>query len=554
MSIARVFYLLYFFMIPRKIIVLMWALCTLLPLYSNATEQLNRTPVNNCLELSKNIDALLKEPSLVEYEAVAVDETQVIDEWILDNYSSSFFLDYNEEERTITILKWPKDPKWSTVDFKLSKKIWKVKLPVVFKNIRTRIYDDKYLVIFAEHNDADKRVETIALFYDISDWKISPLSFFTHTWRLIKIHEQDWKLYVITNSPLDKNVLQNFIKKDGNLPSMFPKYTEWVKYGLDPQEKTSVCRSFRYLQMPSYQLPSFWSIIVVSLNNLKTPKEMVYLLWSISQFQFSEKALYMAIQWDWDSTIVQKFWIDPKINPQKSVKINWTVLDNWIIVRDMKTAFITKKSSWKVYQYSLVPLSESFVVWNEKVLHTSEDNYSDVEDHYNSIILRNMDKMVNIAELNDSWILPHAAMELPLKEHKYFVFWTSPLTLLDLSSANWELSFSLLEKDKPQWKYRQIMNAKYSWNWRVSWPVSWNSKTRTLMVPVEISWSSSFAWLKVLQLSNKWKISETMARAYGESKVASLKQLQEFSYAITDKFIDVFLPNNSISKKVFARK
>jgi hypothetical protein len=32
------------------------------------------------LELSKNIDALLKEPSLVEYEAVAVDETQVIDE------------------------------------------------------------------------------------------------------------------------------------------------------------------------------------------------------------------------------------------------------------------------------------------------------------------------------------------------------------------------------------------------------------------------------------------------------------------------------------------
>nr|MBR6099911.1 hypothetical protein [bacterium] len=55
-------------------------MCALLPLYSNATEQLNWTPVNNCLELSKSIDALLKEPSLVEYEAVAVDETQVIDE------------------------------------------------------------------------------------------------------------------------------------------------------------------------------------------------------------------------------------------------------------------------------------------------------------------------------------------------------------------------------------------------------------------------------------------------------------------------------------------
>ena len=74
------------------------------------------------------------------------------------------------------------------------------------------------------------------------------------------------------------------------------------------------------------------------------------------------------------------------------------------------------------------------------------------------------------------------------------------------------------------------------------------------MVPVEISWSSSFAWLKVLQLSTKWKISETMARAYGDSKVVSVKQLQEFSYAVTDKFIDVFLPNNTISKKVFARK
>jgi hypothetical protein len=48
-------------------------------------------------------------------------------------------------------------------------------------NIRARIYENKYLIIFAEHNDYDRRVETVALVYDVSDGKISPFYYFTHT-------------------------------------------------------------------------------------------------------------------------------------------------------------------------------------------------------------------------------------------------------------------------------------------------------------------------------------------------------------------------------------
>ena len=525
----------------------------MLPLCSNATEQINRTPVVNCLSLSKDLDKILQNTGLVEYEAVPIDESKVIDEWIIDDYSSSYFVDYNEELRSITLLLWPKDPKWSTLDFKLAKKIWIIKLQATFKNVLTRIYDNKYLIIFWEHNDLDKRTETIVLFYEFSDWKIRPVSYFTHTWKLIKVYEQAGKLYVITNSSLDKSVVQNFIKKDGNLPSMFPKYTEWVKYWVDPKETSSVCRNYNYLWMPSDQLPSFWSIVVTNLNNLKMAKEFVYMLWTISQIEFSEKSLYMTVSWDGETTIVHKFWIDPKINPQQSIKIDWAVLWWGALVRDMKTAFITKKSSWKIYQYSLVPFNEKFLPGEAKALYTSDDNFTDVEYHATTIILKNREKLVAVAELADNWIYSHATMELPLNDHNYFMFWSSPLTILDVWNENSELSFSLLEKDKPQWKFKKLTNAKYAWDWKVMWPISWNSRTRTLVVPSKISWASSFEWLKILQLSSKWSISEVMSRSYGSAIVDVVKQLQDYSYAITDKFVDIFLPNNSISKKVFSR-
>lgn len=552
-SILKVFYLPYYFMISRKVILSLCAITTVVPLCSNATENINWLPVTNCLEMSRNLDAVLQNPALVESEAVAIDETKAIDEWISDEYSSSYFVDYSEKTRSITLLVGPKDPKWSTVDFKLAKKIGIIKLPATFKNIRTRIYDNKYLIIFWEHNDSDKRTESIVIFYDISDWKLTPASYFTHTWKLIKVHIQDGKLFVITNSPLDKSVVQSFTKKDGNLPSMFPKYKEWVKYGVDPVETTSVCRNYNYLQMPTDQMPSFWGIIVVNINNLKIAKELYYLLWTISQFEFSEKALYMTVPWNWETTIVQKFWIDPKINPLKSVKIDGVVLWWGLMVKDMKTAFITKMSSWKINQYSLVPFNENFLPWEWKILYTSEDNFSDVEQHWTSIVLKNRDKIVTVAELADSGLFTHKPMELPLKEHKYCLFWSSPLTILDVSSENSEISFSLYEKDKPQWKFRRLTNAKYSWEWRVIWPISWNAKTRTLMVPVKISWSSAFEWLKILQLSSKWAISELMSRSYWSSTVEVVKQLQDFSYAITDTLVDIFLSNNSISKKVFSR-
>ena len=61
--------------------IIYWKQCC--PKYANIFTQIENFFIqirNKYLELSKNIDALLKEPSLVEYEAVAVDETQVIDE------------------------------------------------------------------------------------------------------------------------------------------------------------------------------------------------------------------------------------------------------------------------------------------------------------------------------------------------------------------------------------------------------------------------------------------------------------------------------------------
>ena len=510
--------------------------------------------VSNCLDLSKSLNNLLKDPTLVESPTVSFEVEPVIDDWVFVDYASSYVADYNEDEKSITLIRWPKDPKWSTVDFKHSKKIGIIKIPSTFKNVYTRIYENKYLIIFAEHKDASKRTETVVIFYNITDGKITPEFFFTHTWRLIKVHDQEWKMFVFTNTQPDRIEVQNFVKKDGNYPEIFPKYAEWQKYGLDPDETTSVCKNFSYLQMPSKQLPSFRGIIVLNLNNLKNSKELVYMLWTISQVAFTEKSMYLTVPWDWDKTIVQKFWIEPKINPQQSTQVDWTVLQWWLLASDMKLGVITKKSSWKINQYSLIPFTETFVQNTETALHTTEDNFSNVETHWTSIMLYNKDKIVTVWDRAWWNVAAHWPIELSLKDHNYFQFSSSPLTLIDVNLDSSRLNFDIIEKDKSKSAFRKVSQARYEWEWKVTWKASWNSKTRTLLLPVSILWYTSFEWLKVLQLTAKWAISEVMSRSYWTSpEIIKVWQLQDFSYTITDKLVDIFLTNNSIAKKVFKR-
>ena len=553
MSNVSKFYLTKFFMIKRNLLIWLCSFWLLFPMLTNA-EWLDWKVVNNCLEMGNNLNNLLKNSSVIENQALPFDIEPIIDEWTSTDSSSSYVADYNEEEKTITLIMWPKEPKWTTVDFKYSKKIGIIKIPATFKNVKTRIYDNRYLIIFADHNDVNKKTETIVIFYNISDWKLTPEFYFTHTWKLIKVHDQDWKMYVVTNTPLVKSEVQSFIKKDWNLPSMFPVYTEWQKYGLNPEETVSVCRNFRYLLMPSNQMPSFWSIVVLNLNNLKNSKELVYMLWTISNIEFSEKFMYMTVPWDWESTIVQKFWLDPKINPQKSILIDWTVIQWWVLVSDMKVSFLLKKSSWKINQYSLVPFGDSFVQQGETAFLTNEDNFSEAETHWTTLFLRNKDKIVAVGDLVWWALTPHSAMQLPLKNHDYFQLSSSPLTLLDVVTEDSKLNFSVLEKDKPQGTFRKIARARYDWEWKVLWNASWNSKNRTLLLPVSILWNNSFEGLKVLQLTAKWAISEVMSRSYwSSSEIVSVGQLQDFAYAITDKLVDIFVSNNSIAKKVFKR-
>ena len=68
--------------------------------------------------LAWNLSNLLQDSSLTEIQAVPIDESTYIDDWVIEDYSSSYFVDYNWKERLITVLLWPKDPKWSSVDFK----------------------------------------------------------------------------------------------------------------------------------------------------------------------------------------------------------------------------------------------------------------------------------------------------------------------------------------------------------------------------------------------------------------------------------------------------
>ena len=522
----------------------------------SANNQKDWTNVESCRVLSSHLKTLIANNDLNENLPELIEEEYFIDDWELKASSSTYFVDYQKSTNVVTVIKGPRDPQGGSVDFNASTKIGSIKLPKDFTNVQIRFFKEETMLLFAEHYDSNSRVESVILFYDLADDKLTASHYYANTWRLVKINIQNGKLYMITNAELTKNMIQRFIKKDGDLPSIFPKFSEGLKYGLITNEKTSVCKNYKYLYKPSDQMPSFRNIMVLNLNNLNNTKEFMYYIGTLSQFKFSEKSMYLSIKWDNDTTIVQKFWLEPKLNMQSSEILSWTLLDWGILIDGLKSAFVTVQSSWKLRVYTLTSFNSNFKIEESVELYSWSDRaYNAVEYGGTTVFLKDQDTAIAVDEWTKDWNYPSAPIELPLDGHKYFMVSWDPLILLQTEEKNNKIYFTLIEKNNPQKAFRNLYKASYISEWRFLGNFSWDIEKQTLAFTTKLTSvdGDDFQGIRIIQIPNNGKIKEIMARKYEDVSFSELETFKEFTYAITNKLIDIFIPTSSSLLKVMAK-
>lgn len=202
------------------------------------------------------------------------------------------------------------------------------------------------LILSANRFPKGEHPETVVLFYEIKNDKLSPIHFFRQSGKKIKRELINEKLYLITETPFSKAQAQSLIKKDGDLPSIFPKTSEGLSYGLKfSDEKQARCQDFKYLFSPQAKMPQMWSIVVSDLNNLQAAKERFYLLGNFTNFQFSKDFLYASSERGSGQSLAQRFALEPKINYQKAELLHGKSLQNSILTEKTKSAFITERKS-----------------------------------------------------------------------------------------------------------------------------------------------------------------------------------------------------------------
>ena len=542
-------------MIKRKIIVLISLIFALSISFTFAAEQKDWRNVESCRVLSSHLKWMVWNEEVQEKNVIVVKDNPFIDDWEIKSTSRTYFYDYQLSTNSLTLIKGPKDPLWNTVNFDASKIIWTIKLPKDFRNVNVLFYKEETMIVVAEHYDSDSRWETVAMFYDLAEDKLTATNYFANTWKIIKIHIENWKLYIVTNSELTKSKAQNFIKKDWDLPTIFPKFSEGLKYWLITNEKYSVCKNYKYLYKPSNQMPTFWNILVFNLNNINNTKDFLYYIWTLWQFAFSEKSMYLTIPSDNDTTIIQKFWLDPKLNVQSSYILSWTVLNGWIITNELKSAFVSVQTSWKLKVYTLNRFDENFDLIDSTDIYSWMDEIFDwVEYRGTTIFLKNDEKAIAVAEWNRDDFFAHTPLSLEIGSKKYFMVSWDPLVLLSVEERNNKLYFSLMEKDIPQEEFRNLYTASYKAEWKFLWNFAWNRDSQTLAFSANLQDSEQeFSWIRVLRIPSSWKLKEVMSRRYNEPSFLLLENYQEFVASVTNTLVDVFIPENAMLMKVLSK-
>lgn len=524
---------------------------------ANTSSQQDRKEVKSCIDLSNQLKKLISNP---HFDSTITNfpknKNPLIDQGQPIFSSSTFFTDYDEKKQHLTIIKGPKDTKNSLIDFNKAKKIAKFQLPNDFQELEILFFKEEMLILSANHFPKGGNPETIVLFYEIKNDKLSPIHFFRQSGKKIKREIINEKLYLITETPFNKAQVESLIKKDGDLPSLFPKTSEGLSYGLKlSDEHQAKCQDFKYLFWPQARIPQMWSIIVSDLNNLEAAKERFYLLGNFTNFQFSKDFLYTSSKRWTEQSLAQRFSLEPKINYQKSELLSGTTLQNSILTEKTKSAFITERKSWKLKFYLLTPFDERFIAQKKVELFSGNESYSSAQLLGNHLFLNNQQQFALLAEqLENRNFQPKEPIIVTTKEQYYFLK-SDPLSLIELKNDGDQIFLSYKQQNFQKRQFIEKDRTSMIKSKLIGTP-SRNNQQRLLILPLQSQQNGKKTQeLRTFKLSDEEKIIPQFRRKYHDKTWSFEKiiQLPNFSYALSTELIDLFLTDKPQNMKLLKR-
>ena len=534
-------------MMNKGILFLLTMLIGISPLATFASSWKNhdRQEISSCADFNKQIKQLLKQEAL-EQESYQVKKTHppFFNRWETHSTSSAFIPLYDKKNQILTIVQWPKESGSSFINFNAVKKIAKIRLPKSFYDVSVQFFWEKLLLISASQK-VDNKDESLLLIYEISNAKLAPVHLFKQTGKIAKIHLQNEKFYLVSVDDIPKTTLENVVKHKVSETELFPLVEQGLSYGLPlTWSKSKVCRGLKYFF--DDKLPKAWSFLVVDLNIPTQEREHYTLFWNFEDLVFSQDFLYTSQHNSENQTLIQRFSIEPKLNYQKSSLLSGFLLNNGILPRGSKSSMITTLSSGKFNRYQVTNFDAQFSEVGSKELLSGNLTFDGAEligdmlffTHETGALLATRDLGKGSSP---------ASPELSLEWWEKFLLNKTPFSFFEIDQNDENISFSFFEEE--EWKLKKIKTLSYHQAGQLAKTSLWNRKAKQLFLPMIKENNLILRGFSIDE--NQHKVKEVFARKYPwiSAQELSIVDLSDFVYAIIDKYLDIFLPNQAEKMK-----
>ena len=513
--------------------------------FASSWKNHDRQEINSCVDFNKQIKQLLKQEAL-EQEPYQVKKTHppFFNRWETHSTSSAFVPLYDKKNQILTIVQWPKESGGSLINFNAVKKIAKIRLPKSFYDVSVQFFWEKLLLITASQK-VDNKDESLLLIYEISNAKLAPVHLFKQTGKIAKIHLQNEKIYLISVDDISKTTFENVVKHKVSETELFPLLEQGLSYGLPlTWSKSKVCRGLKYFF--DDKLPKAWSFLVVDLNIPTQEREHYTLFWNFEDLVFSQDFLYTSQHNSENQTLIQRFSLEPKLNYQKSSLLSGIFLNNGILPRGSKSSIITTLSSGKFNRYQVTNFDAQFSEVGGKELLSGNLTFDGAEligdmlffTHETGALLATRDLGKGSSP---------ASPELSLEWWEKFLLNKTPFSFFEIGQNGENISFSFFEEE--EWKLKKIKTLSYHQAGQLVKTSLWNRKAKLLFLPMIKENNLILRWYSIDE--NQHKVKEIFARKYSwiSAQELSIVDLSDFVYAIIDKYLDIFLPNQAEKMK-----
>ena len=534
-------------MMNKGILFLLTMLIGISPLATFASSWKNhdRQEISSCVDFNKQIKQLLKQGAF-EQESYQVKKTHppFFNMWETYSTNSAFIPLYDKKNQILTIVQWPKESGSSLINFNVVKKIAKIRLPKSFYDVSVQFFWEKLLLITASQK-VDNKDESLLLIYEISNAKLAPVHLFKQTGKIAKIHLQNEKFYLISVDDISKTTLENVVKHKVSETELFPLLEQGLSYGLPlTWSKSKVCRGLKYFF--DDKLPKAWSFLVVDLNIPTQEREHYTLFWNFEDLVFSQDFLYTSQHNSENQTLIQRFSLEPKLNYQKSSLLSGFLLNNGILPRGSKSSIITTLSSGKFTSYQVTNFDAQFSEVGGKELLSGNLTFDGAEligdmlffTHETGALLATRDLGKGSSP---------ASPELSLEWWEKFLLNKTPFSFFEIDQNDENISFSFFEEE--EWKLKKIKTLSYHQAGQLAKTSLWNRKAKQLFLPIIKENNLILRGFSIDE--NQHKVKEVFVRKYPwiSAQELSIVDLSDFVYAIIDKYLDIFLPNQAEKMK-----